>query len=57
MMEKQVISGLPKVMSKLNPLSLSLGRVKPAYEQISEQIRNLIIRGELVPGDRLPIEA
>ena len=57
MKKTPIISRVSEASPRLNPLSLSLGRVKPAYEQISDQIRNLIIRGELVPGDRLPVEA
>lgn len=32
-------------------------RVRKAYEQIADQLRELIVRGELAPGDRLPSEA
>ncbi|WP_183091684.1 FadR/GntR family transcriptional regulator [Streptomyces radicis] len=31
-------------------------RIRPAYEQVADQIRELIVEGELVPGDRLPNE-
>lgn len=37
--------------------TLSVERVRPAYEQVAAQLRELIIRGEIAPGDRLPIEA
>jgi DNA-binding FadR family transcriptional regulator len=34
-----------------------LRRVRKAYEQVADQIRELIVTGELSPGDRLPNEA
>lgn len=37
--------------------ALSLKRVRPAYEQVAEQLRQLILDGELKAGDRLPSEA
>jgi DNA-binding FadR family transcriptional regulator len=32
-------------------------RVRKAYEQVADQLRELIVSGELVPGQRLPNEA
>jgi DNA-binding FadR family transcriptional regulator len=32
-------------------------RVRKAYEQVADQLRELIVRGELRPGDRLPVES
>jgi GntR family transcriptional repressor for pyruvate dehydrogenase complex len=32
-------------------------RVLPAYQQVADQLRNLILSGELRPGSRLPAEA
>lgn len=35
---------------------LSVNKVLPAYEQVAEQLRQLILKGELAPGDQLPVE-
>lgn len=32
-------------------------RVRKAYEQVADQLRELIVQGELRPGDRLPVES
>ena len=32
-------------------------RIRPAYQQVADQIRELILRGELAPGERLPVES
>lgn len=37
--------------------AISVNRIRPAYEQVSDQLIDLIVRGELKPGDRLPVEA
>lgn len=37
--------------------SLHVSRIKPGYEQVADQIRDLIIRGELKVDQRLPTEA
>jgi GntR family transcriptional regulator, transcriptional repressor for pyruvate dehydrogenase complex len=37
--------------------ALSVQRVRPAYEQVASQLRDLIIRGEIGSGDRLPVES
>jgi len=31
-------------------------KIRPAYQQVADQIRDLVTRGELAPGDRLPPE-
>jgi len=31
-------------------------KVRPAYQQVADQLRDLVTRGELAPGDRLPPE-
>ncbi len=36
--------------------NLSVSRLRPAYQQVGDQLRALIIQGELVSGDRLPPE-
>lgn len=37
--------------------STPIRRVRKAYEQAADQIRELVVTGELSPGDRLPSEA
>lgn len=34
----------------------SVSRIRPAYEQVADQLRQLIVQGDLSPGDRLPSE-
>ena len=36
---------------------VELRRVRKAYEQVADQLRDLIVRGEVKPGHRLPNEA
>ena len=36
--------------------ALPISRIRPAYHQIAEQIRSLILRGTLQPGEQLPSE-
>ncbi|ABL83560.1 MULTISPECIES: FadR/GntR family transcriptional regulator [unclassified Nocardioides] len=36
---------------------LLVERVQPAYRQVADQLRSLIVGGQLAPGDRLPSEA
>lgn len=36
--------------------ALGVNRIRPAYEQVAEQLRALIIEGRLKPTDRLPVE-
>jgi DNA-binding FadR family transcriptional regulator len=38
------------------PAELAVSRVRPAYQQIADQLRDLILTGVLAPGDRLPSE-
>jgi GntR family transcriptional regulator, transcriptional repressor for pyruvate dehydrogenase complex len=35
---------------------IAVARVRPAYIQVSDQLRDLIIKGGLAPGERLPVE-
>ena len=43
----------PRVFSKLEELSQTLGRQAPIAEQVAEVIRKLIISGDLNPGERI----
>lgn len=36
--------------------SLPVQRVRPAYQQVADQLREFVTRGQLAPGDRLPSE-
>jgi DNA-binding FadR family transcriptional regulator len=38
------------------PAALLVSKVRPAYHQVAEQLRELILAGDLVPGARLPTE-
>lgn len=40
-----------------HPVPTPVRRVRKAYEQVADQLRELIVRGELQPGDRLPVES
>ena len=42
--------------SGLGAAPIELQRVRKAYEQVADQLRGLIVRGEVKPGDRLPNE-
>jgi DNA-binding FadR family transcriptional regulator len=39
------------------PPTVPVRRVRKAYEQVADQLRELIVQGELRPGDRLPVES
>jgi DNA-binding FadR family transcriptional regulator len=39
------------------PGSVPVRRVRKAYEQVADQLRELVMAGELTPGERLPNEA
>jgi len=48
----------PAVAARLiAPPGLTVQRVRSSYTQVAEQLRDLITRGDLVPGHRLPSEA
>jgi len=36
--------------------ALGVRRIKPAYDQVADQLRDLILGGGLIPGERLPNE-
>lgn len=36
--------------------TLAVERIRPAYRQVADQLRNSIVTGQLIPGQRLPIE-
>jgi len=40
-----------------DPQGMPVRRVRKAYEQVNDQLRELIVSGELAPGERLPNEA
>lgn len=42
--------------SVLSRLQGSVNKVRPAYEQIANQLRDRVIAGDLQPGERLPVE-
>jgi GntR family transcriptional regulator, transcriptional repressor for pyruvate dehydrogenase complex len=43
------------VMFESDP-ALPVERIRPAYRQVADQLRQCIVSGQLVPGQRLPIE-
>ena len=49
---KRAIRSVPK-----DPQAMPVHRVRKAYEQVNDQLRELIVSGELAPGERLPNEA
>jgi DNA-binding FadR family transcriptional regulator len=50
----------PARLSAVEPVTkggVAVRRVRKAYEQVADQLRELIMTGELTPGERLPNEA
>ena len=57
-----MVAGAQGKARRLRPVerltgTVSVQRVRKAYEQVADQLRELIVTGELGPGDRLPNEA
>ncbi|WP_307831787.1 FadR/GntR family transcriptional regulator [Prauserella cavernicola] len=47
---------MSNVSKQVVPHGLGVTPVRSAYQQIADQLRSLIVSGELSPGDRLPSE-
>lgn len=47
----------PTARAGERPEDLGIRRIRPAYEQVADQLRDLVIGGSIGPGDRLPAEA
>jgi GntR family transcriptional repressor for pyruvate dehydrogenase complex len=41
----------------MNSSTIPVARIRPAYQQVADQLRELIVGGSLSPGDRLPVES
>jgi GntR family transcriptional repressor for pyruvate dehydrogenase complex len=52
------VAGVRKIRSVPGDAdAMPVRRVRKAYEQVNDQLRELIVSGELAPGERLPNEA
>lgn len=47
---------MSNTQATVTPADLSVKRIQPAYQQVADQLRDLILRGSLTPGERLPTE-
>jgi DNA-binding FadR family transcriptional regulator len=55
--ENQSAAALAKVAAPDTSGPLGVSRVRPAYQQVADQLLDLILSGQLSAGDRLPSEA
>lgn len=46
----------PEESEREDQTPLAVERIRPAYRQVADQLRNNIVTGQLIPGQRLPIE-
>lgn len=49
-------AGAPGATRSRTRPGLTVQKVLPAYQQVADQLRDLILQGQLAPGDRLPNE-
>ncbi len=54
--ERRPTVGTPPLSDRATG-DLAVNRIRPAYEQVADQLRELVLSKRLVPGDRLPNEA
>lgn len=47
----------PTDPSRERPADVQVRRIRKAFEQVADQLRELIVQGSLAPGQRLPTEA
>ncbi len=52
--DEQTDSEQSSTRSETSPLAVE--RIRPAYRQVADQLRNSIVTGQLIAGQRLPIE-
>ena len=51
------ISGVMSELLAVDKSSTFGNRIRPAYQQVADQVRELILRGELALDERLPVES
>ncbi len=57
MSEDRDVPALARVETSADGSPLEVSRVRPAYQQVADQLLDLILSGQLAAGDRLPPEA